>query len=522
MKKLLVPCFLLSSIIAEAQVTSPFTTCPTVVAIARPGTNTYAADPINFYNINNTTGAATIIPGGPLKNPANPANNMDLNGVGLNSVDGFLYGMGANSTTSQKFYRAGKNYSVQQVGTIQPPPVSGFFDLGIVNPAGGELDASNNYYFTAVSGTGFPIPTPTFFPSAFYIGKISNVSTLPAGTANITPVYTTLDFSNAVCSPYYLTLISAISQTTAQNTGLRDLVFNPQDGKLYTYVSFEFPSGSGLFLGELLSVDPATGVVNCYPALPLPFASATNEVAGTAMTSTGAIQILFTNGDIYRTTFSSPNVYSGLIVPLGSTGITGGLRGDLAACATASGIVPVKFAGIGAAENNCMVNLYWNISSEENAARYDAEQLDNTGRFVSVMHLPAANDGLAHSYHTSLPVNSKTMIFRIRETDLDGSITYSDAVTVNTSCEKTKSIMVINNIAVDNTLQVRWNNISTSENFTVDIYNSTGALVQRKAVQVTGISMLSDIDVSKLAPGIYRVSARSASGDKLTDKFIKK
>ena len=61
-----------------AQVSQPFPTCPAAVAVARTGTNTYANEPVSFYNVNPNSGSASLIAGGPLKDPANPANTTNI------------------------------------------------------------------------------------------------------------------------------------------------------------------------------------------------------------------------------------------------------------------------------------------------------------------------------------------------------------------------------------------------------------------------------------------------------------
>jgi len=76
--------------ISYGQAASPFTGCPGVyVAICRPGTNAYNNTPISFYSLNTVTGATNELSGGPLKNPSNTGNNIDINAVGLNSADGY-------------------------------------------------------------------------------------------------------------------------------------------------------------------------------------------------------------------------------------------------------------------------------------------------------------------------------------------------------------------------------------------------------------------------------------------------
>lgn len=505
-----------------AQTPTPFTICPGVLAIARPGTNTYNSEAVSIYIVDPVTGSASLIPGGPLKNPAAPANNMDLNGAGINVTDGLLYGMGANSTTSQKFYRIGSNYAANQVGVITPPPVSGLFEVGIVNPAAGEFDASGNYFFTAVTGTGFPIPTPTFFPSAFYLGKISNVSSLPVGTANITPAYTALDFSSAVCSPYYLTLISAISQSTAQNTGLRDLVFSPRDGNLYTFVSYELPSGSGTFFGQLLSVNPSTGIVTCYAPAPLSFASASNEVAGTAMTPSGAIDILFTGGDVYKTVFTAPNTYTGAISFAGNSGIPATLRGDLAACVTGA-VLAVNFEDVSAfVTPGCSVQVNWKTAQEQNVNHYEIQSAAPGGTFTTLDHSDSLNTATEHSYVKNITVTGKAMLIRIKTINNDGSISYSKIISIATHCDKAAGITVLNNAAVSDQVQVLFENISATGNYTLSIYNNYGALVSVKNISLQDFGSVYSMDAGIIAPGSYFITAQSAGGERLSARFIKK
>ena len=517
--------FLLFSIAFNTfgQSPAPFSICPGVLAVARLGTNTYNGEPVNIYLVNPATGASTVLPGGPVKDPAAPVNNMDLNGAGINVADGLLYGMGANQATSQKFYKIGSNYIAQQVGVITPPAVTGIFDLGIVNPAAGELDASGNYYFTAVTGTVNPFPTPTFLPNTFYLGKISNVSSLPVGLANITPAYTPLNFSSALCSPFYLTLQTAISQTTAQNTGLRDLVFSPRDGNLYTYASYEFPSSSGNFFGQLLSVNPSTGIVTCYPPSALPFASPSNEVAGTAMTTSGAIDILFTGGDVYRTVFTAPNTYSGANTFAGNSGIPATLRGDFAACVTAGTVLAVSVEDVSASvTQDCTVQVNWRTAQEQHVNHFEIQTAIPGGSFNTLDHSEATNSATEHSYAKNIAVTGKSMQIRIKTNQNDGSFLYSKIISVDTHCDQTAGITILNNAAVTDRVQILVENNSAPGNYTFSIFNNYGALVSRKIISVHDFGSVYTMDAGTIAPGSYFLTAQSAGGERWSARFIKK
>ena len=504
-----------------AQVSQPFPTCPAAVAVARTGTNSYANEPISFYNVNPSSGSASVIGGGPLKDPSNPANNMDMNGTGLNAADGYMYGMRPESTNTPKFYRMGSNYSVEQLGTIAAPVPAAPANTGVVNSAAGEFDGGGTYYMTAATAVVSFFPAPSATPKDFYIGTISNVAALPASTsATITPSYVKLDFSGANCSGYYSSITTPVtSASNIQNTGLRDLVYNPRDGKLYTYVTFETSPGSGVFTGQLFSVSPATGVVTCYPPSTLPFASATNEVAGTLMTVNGEIEVLFTDGTVYKTDMLGTNIFAGTISPLGASGIPATLRGDLAGCILAA-TVPVTLESFSGTENNCAVRYQWTVSQEINMSRYDVEILNKNGQFVSAAQVTPTNTDIRHTYTATIAASEKTMTARLKQTNADGSFTYSDIIRINTSCEKTKSISVINSGSLNDNLQVRWNNF-TAEDAAVSIYNATGSLISRKNVNTGTTAGISNINISQLPSGIYLVVAQTASGDKFTERFIK-
>ena len=72
------------------------------------------------------SGTPTLL-SGPILDPANASVNLQINGIGLNTIDGFLYGI--NSSTpdipfsfpiipAMPYYRLCSNAVVQQLGTL--------------------------------------------------------------------------------------------------------------------------------------------------------------------------------------------------------------------------------------------------------------------------------------------------------------------------------------------------------------------------------------------------------------------
>ena len=516
-KIIIVLSFSFLSTLSFAQANSPFTNCPNVsMAIARNGTNSYNNEPVNFFQVNTTTGVSTIISGGPIKNPANPTANIDVNGTGLNTMDGFLYGLNPTMTATPRFFRIGSDYSIEQVAILEAPVASASESVGIVNSSAGEFDLMNNYYFTALTGTvsGWGA---FFTPSRFFIGKLANVSSLPAGPGRLTPVYTQLNFSNNSCTEYYSTIIATYSAGSAQNTGLRDIAYSILNGHLYTYVTFEFPAGSGIYKGQILKVDPSTGVVEGSPSAVLAFANAANEVSGTMITASGDLVLLFTNGDMYKADISSPGVYTGTISLLQTASLIGSLRGDLASCGAAV-VLPVKFENFTGSSKNCALNFQWTVAQELNIKSYELEIMEKNGAFTTRKVIAATNSPLSHTYSTSCSEGSNLITARVKQTEYSGKVSYSKVLRIKTSCAGIKAISVANSGNVNNYLQVVFINSTPNEAVMLSVLRSDGALMIKQKGAAADLKI---VNMQKLNKGIYFLRATFSDGTEGGQSFFK-
>src|SRR5882757_6413236 len=190
-----------------------FTGCPNNnVALVRDGNNNAETNPYYIYNVNTATGTAGAGTG-PILNPAD-GTNLQLNGIGLNTIDGFLYGIQPGSVsnpaqglTNRPFYRVGSNAVAEQVGTLLLPSFQPGENIGAINAAAGEMDNGGNYYFSAASGTLSFTPSASATIKTIYLGKLANVTALTAGTANLTPNYTIVTSGDANTVAYYNSLL---------------------------------------------------------------------------------------------------------------------------------------------------------------------------------------------------------------------------------------------------------------------------------------------------------------------------
>lgn len=343
-----------------AQANDPYNECPAVnIAIVRAGGNAAVTNPYYLYNVNTITGTMTQVSGGPYKDPVNPALNMQVNGIGVNRKDGYIYGLASDGTiTTARFVRMDKSYGVTDLGSI-PSPASGTGLLGIVNPAAGAMDTAGNFYFSAF--TINPLPVPSF--DKFYIGKISNVKDLNTGPATV--VYYEVDVSAPECAAFISTF-----QTDPANSGLKDFCHHAPQDKFYTYATYKLP-GATAFSAQLfeLSVIPGSSPMRYKLSANTTVNMHTAETSGVSIDREGRLSVLFTDGSFGRVNTDAAGIYTGGFTMINAdTGLPNPLRADMGSCgngATASSPpipepidCPAGYAVVRAGFNNDTMNAY--------------------------------------------------------------------------------------------------------------------------------------------------------------------
>lgn len=289
---------------AQTSSLQPFSGCPGVsVAITRPGLNA-SISPFQIYLIDS---AGAIQPSG------NPI-DLQINGLGLNTTDGFLYGLHESSNVANPFLtRIDKNGNFENLGTLLAPPTTPFH-VGLVNTAAGTNDDKDNYYFTALVVD----LQNTSLPPQLFLGKVTHVSTLQQGNNPINITYSPID--PGTCGAALLA-----SLTNPLAGALQDIAWDPANGNIYTY--FRAP-GNTPTPGILAGFDPANPVLTCItPAQPnIP----TNDLSGLFFGDDSSLFILTTDGQYYK-----GNPGTGAISHIAQTNLpllNGLLRGDMASC----------------------------------------------------------------------------------------------------------------------------------------------------------------------------------------------
>lgn len=299
---------LFSSLSLFSQTLTPFENCPGVsVAVTRPGFNA-TLGPHQIYLID--TAGTTQATGNPI--------NLQINGFGLNTADGFLYGMyQAFNIVNPFLTRVDRNGNYEAVGTLKGPD-AGQFKTSVVNTAAGTMDDRDNYYFTAAV---FDLQN-VLLPPELYVGKVQKVSLLTKSDSDkvLAVTYTRID--PGTCSDE----LSAALMNPLEGA-LQDIAWNPLNGNIYTYIP---APGTNPTPGKMAWFNPnvSNPVFTCFdPAQPN---TPTHDLSGLYFGEDSMLYILTIDGKYYR-----GNVQTGVIDLVSQTTmplLNGNLRGDMASC----------------------------------------------------------------------------------------------------------------------------------------------------------------------------------------------
>jgi len=358
-------CLLFISISLYAQIL-PFQNCPGVsVAVTRPGFNA-TLGPLQVY---------TIDAQGKIQASGNPI-DLQINGFGLNTVDGFLYGMyQAYNIINPFLTRVGRNGNYENVGTLKGPDV-GSLKASVVNTAAGTMDDQDNYYFTAVVVDLQNI----LLPPDLYVGKVQKVSTL-AKSDNVLPV-TYTKINPGTCADELLAAIA-----NPQEGALQDIAWNPVNGNIYTYIP---APGTNPTPGKMAWFNPnvANPVFTCMDT-PQPN-TPTNDLSGLYFGMDSMLYILTIDGKYYK-----GNVQTGAISLVTQTTLpllNGNLRGDMASCIGAMPTArqdqpdnPARIAPNPVSGNQVLVE----VQADENV-RVQVKIMDARGTYVKATAMDLA------------------------------------------------------------------------------------------------------------------------------------
>jgi hypothetical protein len=146
--------------------------------------------------------------------------------------------------------------------------------------------------------------------------------------------------------------------------------------------------------------------------------------------------------------------------------------------------LPVKWGTVAAYRAGSDVKLEWNTQQEINCKHFDVQKMADGRNWTTIITgIPATNTNFAHRYTQSdINAGQQRLSYRIKQTDIDGTVGYSIVVAVAAESNNDKIILYPNPVhenfyisgantagikrvqlyAVDGTLVKTWNSFQTT------------------------------------------------------------
>lgn len=196
--------------------------------------------------------------------------------------------------------------------------------------------------------------------------------------------------------------------------------------------------------------------------------------------------------------------------PAGAAGTRSFSIGDMG---WSSNVLPVNFINFsGQKTGTNAIQLKWAVGHETSVAKYEIERSKDGQQFENAGFVTMLNTTGRYSFIDNVAAQG-TLFYRIKEIDQDGRIKYSSVIALRFPATTNADIAVFPN-PVSQSLFITTNDNSIIQKITV--FDGNGKVV----LQRTGTE--NQLDVSRLAAGLYRVRVIKANGESAAATFLKK
>ena len=186
---------------------------------------------------------------------------------------------------------------------------------------------------------------------------------------------------------------------------------------------------------------------------------------------------------------------------------------------TVNAPLPVDLSVFDANSKDCgSVELSWTTLSERNNAYFEVLRSSDGKEFLSLGRVEGSNASQGSRYtftDATYLTSGNKYLYRLRQVDFDGKMTYHDVISHVHYCEGERSVFgVFPNPAFD-----RINTTFTgpfSDEVTMLLLNNDGSVIRR--MQVAPVD--GNLDISDLAAGVYQIKVMS-QGEEYVARFIK-
>lgn len=165
---------------------------------------------------------------------------------------------------------------------------------------------------------------------------------------------------------------------------------------------------------------------------------------------------------------------------------------------------------------NNATEISWKVENEKDFSHYELERSDSGSDFERIYEVNgtcSGDEACTYSYKDAGHV--KTVYYRLRMVDNNGSTKYSEIISLDETVSNSTNYTLISSMVVDDILQVK---INSKKKTVADyaLYNIAGKLVlSENDQQVKNGFNQNNMDMSKLSSGVYILKVRMEDEDKV-------
>ncbi|MBK7666056.1 MAG: T9SS type A sorting domain-containing protein [Sphingobacteriaceae bacterium] len=179
--------------------------------------------------------------------------------------------------------------------------------------------------------------------------------------------------------------------------------------------------------------------------------------------------------------------------------------------------LPIELVEFKAKAVNGIVELDWTTSMEINNSYFTVERSESGFYFEPISTIKGAGNSnglLSYKDFDLKPLEADVVYYRLKQTDFDGTYTYSKMVAVGKMNLNANEFSILPNPSESGVFTISGKKDNADENSTVEILDYTGRVISEGVLQTN----TSTIDLSTYSRGLYIV--RITSGDKVTNHKI--
>lgn len=181
-----------------------------------------------------------------------------------------------------------------------------------------------------------------------------------------------------------------------------------------------------------------------------------------------------------------------------------------------TGVIPVQFSMFRAASMQDGVLLEWETETETNSFGFHVQRSVDTKQWSEIGFI-ASSSGIdgpkRYSFIDSNPLGSLQSYYRLRQVDLDGSVTYSSVVAIQPAEYRAPTLLAVYPNPVRASGEVQFS-LPAESTVSISVFNMLGSSVSMQVDSRPFLPGIYSIPLSfaGLSPGMYIVRMETASG----------